>query len=344
MKFDYCIGNPPYNNEFGASGDNETYASPVYNDFLEAAYTISDKVEMIHPARFLFNAGSTPKAWNEKILNDEHFKILHYERESKDVFANTKIRGGICISYHDNNAKYEAIEVFTPYPVLNSVKQKVKKYKGFTALSTIMYLQNRFDLTALYKDYPELKSEIGSDGKDRRFETGIFEKISLFTEEKTDSDDVAVYGVIRKKRVFRYFPKRYTDLNHENLSFYKVVTMKSNGEGVFGETMASFDVLSPWEAFTRSFLSFGAFKTRLEAENCRKFIMTKFARALLYIKKATQDNPIDTWCFIPLQNFSDKSDIDWSKSIKEIDQQLYKKYDLSNEEIDFIETHVKEMN
>lgn len=344
MKFDFIIGNPPYNEEFGATGENETFAPPIYHWFIDSAYQIANRVELIHPARFLFNAGSTPKAWNQKMLNDEHFKILLYESESRNVFSSTKIRGGICISYHDKEKNYGAIEVFTPYTALNSVITKVRNSIGFNGISSIMYIQNRFNLDSLYADYPEYKSLIGSGGKDKRFETGIFEKIPIFREEKESDDDIAVYGVIKKKRLFRYFPKKYTELNHENLSAYKVVTMKSSGEGVFGEAMAPFDVLKPWEGFTRSFISFGSFGTNIEAENCRKYIMSKFARALLYVKKATQDNPIDTWIYVPLQDFTPASDIDWSKSIPEIDRQLYAKYGLDASEIEFIETHVKEMS
>ena len=65
---------------------------------------------------------------------------------------------------------------------------------------------------------------------------------------------------------------------------------------------------------------------------------------MLGILKITQDNPRDKWAYVPIQDFTSNSDIDWTKSIAEIDQQLYKKYNLSPEEIDFIETHVKEMN
>lgn len=343
MRFDFAIGNPPYNDEFGGTGDNETFAQPVYNTFIDAANTVADKVELIHPARFLFNAGSTPKAWNEKMLNDKSFKILHYEAESKSVFPNTKIRGGVCISYHDNDADFGAIGVFTANPILNDITHKVITREDFSDISKIMFIQNRFNLESLYSDYPEYRSVIGSDGKDRRFETGIFEKIPLFKESKESEDDVSVYGVIKKKRVFRYFPAKYTDFNHENIDKYKVVTMKSNGEGVFGEAMAPFDLLKPNEAFTRSFISFGAFDNEIEAENCRKYIKTKFARALLYVKKVTQDNPIDTWVCIPIQDFSVNSDIDWSKRVPEIDQQLYIKYGLNKNEISYIETNVKEM-
>lgn len=72
--FDYVIENPPYQEEFSADG-NKTYAAPVYNDFMDAVNEVGEHVELIHPARFLFNAGSTPKAWNKKMLEDPHFKV-----------------------------------------------------------------------------------------------------------------------------------------------------------------------------------------------------------------------------------------------------------------------------
>jgi hypothetical protein len=75
-----------------------------------------------------------------------------------------------------------------------------------------------------------------------------------------------------------------------------------------------------------------------------KYIKTKvFARAMLGTLKVTQHNPKSTWKNVPLQDFTATSDIDWSRSIAEIDQQLYAKYGLDQHEIDFIETRVKEM-
>ena len=92
--FDYVIGNPPYNEDFGNSGDNGIFAKPVYHYFMDAAYEVADKVELIHPARFLFNAGATPKEWNEKMLKDTHFKVLVHEKDSSKVFADINIGGG----------------------------------------------------------------------------------------------------------------------------------------------------------------------------------------------------------------------------------------------------------
>lgn len=75
-----------------------------------------------------------------------------------------------------------------------------------------------------------------------------------------------------------------------------------------------------------------------------KYIKSKFCRTMLGILKVTQHNPSTKWIYVPMQSFDSTSDIDWSQSIKDIDQQLYRKYGLSDDEIEFIETHVKEMN
>ena len=97
MKFDFIIGNPPYQDE--TIGENKTFAPPIYHLFLDESYKIGDHVELIHPARFLFNAGSTPKEWNRKMLDDLHLKVLYYEPNSSKIFSNTDIKGGVAITY-----------------------------------------------------------------------------------------------------------------------------------------------------------------------------------------------------------------------------------------------------
>ena len=81
-----------------------------------------------------------------------------------------------------------------------------------------------------------------------------------------------------------------------------------------------------------------------EADNLAKYIRSKFARALLGVKKVTQNTPPAVWAYVPVQNFTPNSDIDWSQSVADIDRQLYAKYGLDDEEIQFIESHVKEMD
>lgn len=124
---------------------------------------------------------------------------------------------------------------------------------------------------------------------------------------------------------------------------YKIFLPKANGIGALGEVLSSPILCGPMIGATETFLSIGAFEHKGEAEAALKYIKAKFARVLLGVLKTTQDITPEKWKCVPLQDFTHSSDIDWSASIAEIDKQLYKKYNLSNEEIVFIETKVKEM-
>jgi hypothetical protein len=129
---------------------------------------------------------------------------------------------------------------------------------------------------------------------------------------------------------------------------YKVLLPKSNGSGALGEVVPTPLIGEPvigkvGTGYTQSFISIGAFTAIIEAESCLKYIKTKFVRSMLGVLKVTQDNNKDVWKFVPIQDFSKKSKIDWTKSIFEIDQQLYAKYKLNQDEIDFIEKMIKPM-
>ena len=95
---------------------------------------------------------------------------------------------------------------------------------------------------------------------------------------------------------------------------------------------------------TDTFLQVGQFDNATEAENLLKYIKSKYFRAMVGIRKTAVFNYKECFEFVPIQDFTPNSDIDWSKSIHEIDLQLYKKYNLDEDEIEFIETHVKEMD
>ena len=119
MKFDFIIGNPPYQDE--TIGENKGFAPPIYHLFMDESYKLSDRVELIHPARFLFNAGSTPKAWNKKMLNDPHLKVLWYEQDSSKIFNGTDIKGGVVVTLHDATKDFGVIGTFTTYTELNTI-------------------------------------------------------------------------------------------------------------------------------------------------------------------------------------------------------------------------------
>ena len=148
--------------------------------------------------------------------------------------------------------------------------------------------------------------------------------------------------ILKGNRTIKLVKKKYI-AEHEALSNYKVFVPKSNGSGAIGEVLSTPLIGEPLIGHTQTFISIGNFKEKKEAENCLKYIKTKFARCLLGILKITQDNPPAKWKYVPLQDFTTNSDIDWFKSIADIDQQLYKKYGLSESEIAFIEEKVQAM-
>jgi hypothetical protein len=122
-----------------------------------------------------------------------------------------------------------------------------------------------------------------------------------------------------------------------------VIIAETNNTGVLGETLSSPLIGVPSVAHTDTFLTIGAFDTETEAAAVLKYIKTKFARSLLGVLKITQHNSRSTWAKVPLQDFTPQSDIDWTKSIPEIDKQLYTKYGLDENEIAFIEEKVTAM-
>ncbi len=343
MKFDVVIGNPPYQD----TNTGENYSAPIYNEFMDLAFNLSDLVTLITPARFLFNAGGTPKSWNNKILNDPHFKVVFYSAKSNTIFPRTDIKGGVAISLRDINKDFGAIKVFTPYPILNSIYRKVSKLSN-RSLSEI--ITNRGLYKYSKKAYDEEPSELAKTS-DRRIAPSSFERMpKLFTDEKPKDghEYIRLLGRLNNKRVYKWFRRDYVK-ETSNIDKYKVLVPKANGSGAIGEVLSTPLIGEPLIGepligFTEVFISVGETDSYEEAVAILKYIKTKFARALLGVLKVTQNNPKETWNCVPLQNFTPNSDIDWTKSIPEIDQQLYKKYGLSDEEIKFIETKVQAMD
>ncbi|HNE92405.1 MAG TPA: hypothetical protein PLV16_11250, partial [Agitococcus sp.] len=171
--------------------------------------------------------------------------------------------------------------------------------------------------------------------------------VFLEKEPKNSYNYWKLLGLYNGERTYRWIEKKYMEARYpenNNLEKFKVFVPKANGSGMMGEVLSTPVIGTPSMSATPTFISIGAFDTEIEAKNLMNYIKSKFARALLGILKITQDNPPLKWTYIPLQDFTPNSDIDWSKSIAQIDQQLYGKYGLNQEEIDFIESKVKAMD
>ncbi len=345
MKFDYVIGNPPYQEETDGNGRQQ----PIYNRFMDSAYCVSDIVELITPARFLFNAGQTTKAWNQKMLEDEHLKVILYETDASKVFGNTDIKGGVAITLRDASRKIGPIGVFTPYPELNQIIHRVDDVQGDgMRLDQIFASQRLYKFSeAFFEDFhddPHAQFFLGTGTRNKILSSAMEKMPEVFIERDTPQDDeVRFLGRIAGRRQWRCIKRRYLKDN-EYLDAFKFLVPEANNAGKYGETLAEPLIGNPGEGTADTFLNAGPFKTSIEPANLARYYKTKFFRALLGARKVTQHCPAPVWHSIPLQDFTGTSDIDWSQSVAAIDRQLYAKYGLSQDEIDFIESHVKEMS
>lgn len=359
MKFSAVVGNPPYQETTSWYNRQD----PIYHHFYDAAEKIGKKYCLITPARFLFNAGLTPKEWNIKMLKSNHIRVNYYNANSAELFPNTDIKGGVAIVYYNENETFNAIGKFIPDLNLQNLATHFKQdidsnlpsimYGGRSDLKfNDIFLDNfpnskKERLLKIQEKHPEV-TELGPN-EEYELKSSTFEALSNVFEENEPTDIDKYYKILwlyKTKRVWRWVRRdfmvtRYPKRN--NIKWWKVFIPKANGSGWYWETLSLPTIWEPYTSATPTFISIGNFDTKIESINLSKYIKTKFLRSLLGILKITQDNPPSMWSYIPLQDFTNKSDIDWTQSVVDIDKQLYAKYGLDQSEIDFIESHVKPM-
>lgn len=342
MKFDVVVGNPPYQ----VAG--EARDEPIFHHFYELADKVAIRYCLISPARFLFNAGQTPKAWNLKMLSKDDLKVAFYEQDSSKIFIGRDIPGGIAVLYHDKKQKFEPIGSFSHLPELTSITNKVRKLNE-ASFSELVKPQGIYRFSSeFFNDFPQAEGMQGKGTKNKIVSKSLAAMDFAFFEEPNEKSTIKILGLVDRKRTYKWINKKYLSYP-DSFNEWKVLVPEANGSGAIGEVpstpLIGKPVLAPpLTGHTDTFLTIGGFETKVECENVFKYIQTKFARTLLGTLKTTQHNSRSTWKNIPIQNFKFKSDIDWSKPISEIDQQLYKKYGLSAAEIEFIETKVKAMD
>lgn len=340
VKFEAIVGNPPYQEE----GKNNGRKPPVYNHFMDISYKSASRSVLITPARFLFDAGQTARDWNMKMLNDDHLRVVLYEPNATNIFAYSDIKGGVAITIRDCYCKQPKIGTFTAYPELNSILLKVKSYDDSQKfLLSIISSQGIYRFSdLLFQEHPEAVNASG-EGTGAKIVSKIVEALPQIFKSKPINNEEYVKLLAKTSfgRVFKFIKRKYLQEN-PYIDTYNVLLPESNGKGAF-DVFSTPLVVSPKEGATDTFISIGTFDTESSAVNALKYIKTRFVRALLGVKKVTQHNPKATWEYVPLQDFTENSDIDWTKSIDETDEQLFAKYSLSSEEIAFIKSMIKPM-
>ena len=192
-KFDVVIGNPPYQEEAQGGGTRDT---PVYHLFMDAAYEVANKAVLITPARFLFNAGFTPKAWNVKMLSDQHLSVAHYESDSKKLFPGLTdpIKGGIAVTYRDAAATLGPIGSFAKHPELAVILSKVDD-AGQPSIDNHVSSGRAYAFTAaMHAAHPEASDKMSSDAQ-FRVSTNSFEQLAFLFHQTTPDD--AALAVVR---------------------------------------------------------------------------------------------------------------------------------------------------
>ena len=345
IKFEAVVGNPPYQRAIENTSDEQ-----IYNHFMDISYDISDIAILITPAKFLYNAGKTPKEWNKKMLNSEHLEIKYHEINSEKIFPGTNINGGIVITSFNKNIKVEPIKFFGVNEHVNSIKNKVVLNSEFKSIKEIVYLQNKFNWEEIVKDFPAILSKVGSKGKEKRILSSAFQKLpELFSATENESCYKILGNDVKRDRTFKYIKKEYVDPSYGNIDKYKIILSATDGaSGTIGSPKPARILgkqlfAKPNEGYNQTFISIGNFNTEDENNNLSKYLLSKFTRFMVGTLKATNGLKQEIWNNVPLQDFTDKSDIDWSKSVAEIDKQLYAKYNLDDSEIAFIESMIKPM-
>ncbi len=359
MNFDAVVGNPPYQESFGIEGSNSSNAKSIYNIFISASIKLNPKyVSLIVPSRWMTKTSQgIPDVWVDEMLKSNKFKVIHDFDSSSDIFPNVEIKGGVCYfllqnDYNDKcifryySSKDKQIVKRFDYLDSNNIGIVIRDTRAIQIISKIIvkehnYLENEdrnfsglvspkhfFDnsefLTSNWKDY--------SKSKTKEF------NIKYYVNKITHNLELD-YAWIKENQI----PK-----NIETKNLHKIYIPTTGGSGNDTQVLGYPFYGEPNSICSQTYLVIGYDKdkhnfTKNQCLNIISYIKTRFFRYLVSIKKKTQNGPRGVYQFVPLQNFTNKSDINWNCSTEEIDKQLYKKYKLSDEEIKFIESMIKPM-
>ncbi len=352
MKFDAVVGNPPYQ----IINENNKMSRSIYPNFVDESVKIANTVSIVMPARWMSGEDGPYKETSGFVKRMKNYGIKKFTLypNSQDLFTGVDIKGGVCYfilnkNYTDSTS-YSLVEhgksnernitfenkldenIIIRFPELSSIVRKIdfrardaELKESLTSMKTLVSSRNPYG-----------------------FISDLFvknnEKVQRISENREHNNDWEVVGLLKAKRVRRFIPHNTLKKNIEGAMSYKVLIPRANGSGVFGEVFSTPMLGEPMLISTDTFLEVGKFNNKYEAASLLKYVKTKFFRAMVGVKKTAVFNYKDAFTFVPLQDFTPNSDIDWSKSIPEIDQQLYRKYNLNSEEIAFIETRVKPMD
>ena len=343
VKFEAVIGNPPYQKEDGGAKKS---AQPIYQKFVFIAEKIEAKyLSLITPTRW-FAGGKGLDDFRDYMLDNQHLQELHDFIHPEEVFPATNNRGGICYFIQNNSYDNSSMSVrITTHMENNETVTSMRPLRignldifiRYSQVIPILEKIGAFDNT-----FNGLSAHV-SPRKPFGIESNIIESKLFYSSPEGMIEPVLCYAKGQRKG---YIEKNIVSNFEEYGNVWKVLTPYANNIGteLNDDNQNSFSV-APNCVCTETYLVIGAdlHLNQQSAENLSNYLKTKFARCLHCAAKISQHGTAKTYRFVPLQDFTEHSDIDWSQPIDKIDQQLFDKYHLLPEEQEFIKKIIKPM-
>lgn len=329
VKIKAIVGNPPYQVMDGGAGVS---AKPVYNLFVEMSKTLNPSyISMIMPAKW-FTDGKGLGAFRSNMFSDKRLTSIYDFVDSRDCFNNVDIAGGVCYFLWDASANGDCMFTTLHRGDRTISKRNLSEMDEFIRHSEAVNIVNNVKLKTV-KFFDQIVSTQKPFG------------LRTYVVPLTSGDITLKYNKGKGP-----YDSSLIEIGRSMIPQWKVIISCLTAEHA-GQTdkegrkkiISSLDTLEPNEICTETYMVIGSYDSALEANNLSIYLRTRFARFLIAQLAATQHLSKEKFALVPDQNFTANSDIDWSKSVEEIDAQLYAKYNLSDEEIAFIESMIKLM-
>ena len=325
MKFDVIVGNPPYQMSDGGSGTGIS-AKPIYQLFVEQSLKLLPRyLCMIIPSRW-FAGGKGLDDFRDTMLNNQHIKYLVDYPKSLECFPGVDIAGGVCYFLIDK--QYNGNCLITTR-INERESSKIRKLNEFS-----IFIRDNIGIDIIHK-IQQCSSSFMNSVVYSRNPFGFFSSERGGT--KSAINDLKLYS----SGGIGYVSDSAVSKNRELINKYKVFIGKVNPDrgGVNNardgkmNVITKISVIAPKELFTETYLLLGVFDSLEKANNCASYYKTRLARFLISLTLTSMNITKENFQFVPLQDFSHP----WT------DEMLYKKYDLKEDEIAFIESMIRPM-
>lgn len=347
MKFDVIIGNPPYQLTFGIEGTNSSNAKSIYNLFISQAMRLTPKyLVMITPSRWMTKTSQgIPDAWVDEMLQKNNFKEIHDYEDSSIIFPGVEIKGGVNYFLWENDYNKGCKYYYYPVNYNGYIDREglldhlhtgivVRDPRSYKIIEKIVLIEGEYYNS--YNNFSNLVSpkHFFDDSK------SLTSNWSGYSLKKTNECQYKYYVNKNMHKVeFAWISRKDIPKNFESVKLNKVFIPAAGGTGNDSKVLGTPFLGEENSIGSQTYLVIGYDPekhnfSKEECENIITYIKTKFFRYLVSVKKKTQNGPRGVYQFVPMQDFSKA----WT------DEELYEKYNLSQDEIDFIESMIRPMD